>query len=81
MPSTVSLYPPTLLRATQTPSCETFLFKVRGLGAFLVGCTHGGGVSVGGSGSGSVIEPARKCGMGGGWGFLSLGRGPAGIGD
>ena len=28
-----------------------------------------------------TMEPARKRGMGGVWGFLSLGRGSAGIGD
>ena len=27
------------------------------------------------------FEPARKRGVGGGWGSLSRGRGPAGIGD
>ena len=28
-----------------------------------------------------IFEPARKRGVGGGWGSLSRGRGPAGIGD
>ena len=30
---------------------------------------------------GGPFEPARKRGVGGGWGSLSRGRGPAGIGD